>query len=182
MTAIIKELGYKLEQWKKPIKRQIRNLKAAKAQTIKAKSIAKQQSKPEDYQNRLCQRIIRLEKQAEKLNKTIKERGVHVSSTNRFCITFEGEDAKQKVDDFLFWAAGARGWALQCRDIDLSDVKHNADNFYQRSFVRFKDNQAYWHSILLDAVQPIEIDENEVCYWQSITADYLEGRFQPMLS
>lgn len=182
MTAIIKELGYKLDQWKKPIKRQIRKLQAAKIQTIKAKSIAKQQSKPEDYQNRLYQRIIRLEKQAEKLNKTIKERGVHVSSTNRFCITFEGEDAKQKVDDFMFWAAGARGWALQCRDLDLSDVKHSADNFYQHSFARFKDNQAYWHSILHDAVQPIDIDENEVCYWHSVTADYLEGRFQPMLS
>ncbi|HHF3091087.1 TPA: hypothetical protein ACPJ1J_004892, partial [Vibrio alginolyticus] len=40
MTAIIKELGYKLEQWKKPIKRQIRKLRNAKEQTIKAKAIA----------------------------------------------------------------------------------------------------------------------------------------------
>lgn len=182
MTAIIKELGYKLDQWKKPIKRQIRKLQAAKAQTIKAKSIAKQQSKPEGYQNRLYQRIIRLEKQAEKLNKTIKERGVHVSSTNRFCITFEGEDAKQKVDDFMYWAAGARGWALQCRDIELSDVKRSADNFYQHSFVRFKDNQAYWHSLLNDSAPYFEIDESEVCYWQSVVADYLEGRFLPIVN
>ncbi|MGR4016588.1 rolling circle replication-associated protein [Vibrio harveyi] len=181
MTAIIKELGYKLEQWKKPIKRQIRKLQAAKAQTIKAKSIAKQQSKPEDYQNRLYQRIIRLEKQAEKLNKTIKERGVHVSSTNRFCITFEGEDAKQKVDDFMFWAAGARGWALQCRDIDLSDVKHNADHFYQHSFARFKDNQAYWKAVLSDPFYPNEMDEAEANYWRSLTADYLDERHIVML-
>ncbi|WP_390339456.1 hypothetical protein [Vibrio harveyi] len=181
MTAIIKELGYKLEQWKKPIKRQIRKLQAAKAQTIKAKSIAKQQSKPEDYQNRLYQRIIRLEKQAEKLNKTIKERGVHVSSTNRFCITFEGEDAKQKVDDFMFWAAGARGWALQCRDIDLSDVKHNADHFYQHLFARFKDNQAYWKAVLSDPFYPNEMDEAEANYWRSLTADYLDERHIVML-
>ncbi|MGF1909173.1 hypothetical protein L4C38_07020 [Vibrio kasasachensis] len=182
MTAIIKELGYKLEQWKKPIKRQIGKLQAAKAQTIKAKSIAKNQNKPQDYQNRLYHRIIRLEKQAEKLNQTVKDRGVHVSSINRFCITFEGEDSKQKVDDFMLWAAGARGWSLQCRDMDMSDIKNNADSFYHDEFYRFKDNQAYWKSVLDDPLQPNEVDDSEVNYWLSLTADYLEGRCQPMLN
>ncbi|WP_240205664.1 hypothetical protein [Vibrio sp. CyArs1] len=182
MTAIIREMGSRLEQWKKPLRRKINKLNAAKAQTIKAKAIAKQQGKPEDYKNRLYFRIIRLEKEAQKISKVIRERGVHVSNSNRFCISFDSEDAKQKVDDFMFWAAGARGWALKCRNLDLSDVKHSADNFYESSFARFKDNQAYWHSVLHDVVQPIEVDENEVSYWRSITADYLEGRFQPMLS
>ncbi|NOH22357.1 rolling circle replication-associated protein [Vibrio europaeus] len=175
MTAIIKELGYKLEQWKKPIKRQVRSLQAAKAQTIKAKSIARIQNKPEEYQNRLYNRIIRLEKQAEKLNKTIQERGVHVSSNNRFCITFEGEDAKQKVDTFMIWAAGARGWPMECRDVDLSEVKRSADMYHQRSFERFKENKAYWHSILNQPAQPVEVDENEANYWLTAAEEYRQG-------
>lgn len=172
MTAIIKELGYKLEQWKKPIKRQIRKLQAAKSQTIKAKSIAKKQNKPEDYQNRLYQRIIRLEKKAEKLNKTIKDRGVHVSSNNRFCITFEGEDAKQKVDDFMFWAAGARGWGLQCRDIDLSDVKLASDSYYEYEFIKFKDKESYWKSVLGSPPTTDELEHKMRDYWLSVIDEY----------
>lgn len=182
MTAIIKELGYKLEQWKKPIKRQIRKLRNAKEQTIKAKAIAKKQHKPDEYQNKLYQRIIRLEKQAEKLSQNIRDRGVHVNTSNRFCITFEGEQAKDKVDNFMLWAAGARGWTLNCRDVDLSDIKQSADYSYQSAYHRFKDSQAYWRSLLNEPVPHFEIDESEQCYWNGVTADYLEGRLLPMLS
>ncbi|HHX8450567.1 TPA: rolling circle replication-associated protein [Vibrio diabolicus] len=182
MTAIIKELGYKLEQWKKPIKRQIRKLRNAKEQTIKAKAIAKKQHKPDEYQNKLYQRIIRLEKQAEKLSQNIRDRGVHVNTSNRFCITFEGEQAKDKVDNFMLWAAGARGWTLNCRDVDLSDIKQSADYSYQSAYHRFKDSQAYWRSLLNDPVPHFEIDESEQCYWNGVSADYLEGRLLPMLS
>ncbi|WP_254865802.1 rolling circle replication-associated protein [Vibrio parahaemolyticus] len=176
MTAIIKELGYKLEQWKKPIKRQIRKLRNAKEQTIKAKANAKKQHKPEEYQNKLYQRIIRLEKQAEKLSQTIRDRGVHVNTSNRFCITFEGEQAKDKVDNFMLWAAGARGWTLNCRDVDLSDIKQSADYSYQTAYHRFKDNQSYWHSLLNDSVPHFVIDESDHDYWRSISADYAQGK------
>ncbi|EHZ2573864.1 hypothetical protein K5N30_002729 [Vibrio parahaemolyticus] len=182
MTAIIKELGYKLEQWKKPIKRQIRKLRNAKEQTIKAKAIAKKQHKSEDYQNKLYQRIIRLEKQAEKLSQDLRDRGVHVNTSNRFCITFEGDQAKEKVDTFMVWAAGARGWTLNCRDVDLSDIKQSANYSYQTEYHRFKDNQAYWQSLLNAPVPHFEVDEREHCYWNSVTADYLEGRLLPMLN
>lgn len=181
MTAIIKELGYRLEQWKRPIERQVRKLQAAKAQTIKAKSIAVNQNKPEDYQNRLYNRIIRLEKQAEKLNTIIKARGVHVSSKNRFCITFEGEDAKQKVDKFMLWATGARGWPLNCRDVDMSDIRHHARSVYECSYQRFLNRQSYWRAVLNDPLIPIEPDDSELSYWNNLTTDYLEGRMFPLL-
>lgn len=175
MTAIIKELGYKLEQWKKPIKRQVRKLQAAKAQTIKAKSIAINQNKPEEYQNRLYNRIIRLEKQAEKLHQVIQERGVHASSNNRFCITFDGKDARQKVDKFMLWAAGSRGWSMECRDIDMSDIKSHADERYQFEYQRFVDKKCYWKSVLSSSVPIQESSDRERSYWLSISTDYLAG-------
>ncbi|WP_216607782.1 hypothetical protein [Vibrio sp. RE88] len=173
MTAIIKELGYKLKQWKKPIKRQVRKLQAAKAQTIKAKSIAIKQNKPEEYQNRLYNRIIRLEKQAEKLHQVIQERGVHASSNNRFCITFEGKDARQKVDKFMLWAAGARGWPMECRDIEMDDIKSTADTLYFVQHQQFIEKQCYWKSVLLSSIPIREADERERDYWLNVTAEYL---------
>lgn len=174
MTAIIRELGFKLAQWKKPILRQVNRLRAAQDQTIKAKAIAKRQGKPEDVQKRLYQRIIRLEKQAEKLNKTLRERGVHVNTNNRFCITFEGENAKENVDNFMVWAAGARGWSLACRDVDMSDIKTEADQQYRGAYQRFKDNQCYWRSLIKEPMTPIEPDDKERDYWQSLVFEYLE--------
>lgn len=182
MTAIIKELGHKLDQWKKPLQRQIRKLRGDKAQTIKAKAIAKKQQKPEEHQNKLYQRIIRLEKQAEKLSQQVRARGVHVSSANRFCITFEGELAKENVDNFMLWAAGARGWGLKCRDTDMSDIKAVADERYQYAFTQFKEKQCYWKAVLNDDIPCFDQDEREEYYWRTVTMDYLEGRFQPMLN
>ncbi|WP_256612985.1 rolling circle replication-associated protein [Vibrio ostreae] len=172
MTAIIRELGHKLDMWKKPIQRQIRKLSAAKAQTIKAKSIAKQKCAPEEHQNKLYQRIIRLEKQAEKLNQTLKSRGVHVSAYNRFCITFEGEQAKKKVDSFMLWAAGARGWPMTCRDIDMSDIKHEADSRYEDNFSAFLDNRCYWKAVAGDYSAREEPTEGEIAYWKSMEEQY----------
>ena len=84
ITAIIKELGYKLEQWKKPHKRKLNRLIKEKTQTIKAAGIAKDQNKPEEALNKLQSRIIRLEKQAQKVQKDMKSKGVHASSEKPF--------------------------------------------------------------------------------------------------
>lgn len=174
MTAIIKELGYKLEQWKRPIRKQVEIIHKQKAQTIVAKSVAKQQNKPEDILKKLQSRIIRLEKQAEKLNKTMKSRGVHVSSDNKFCITFEGESAKEQVDKFIFWAAGARGWPMNCRDLDLTDIKTEADVYYQDSYIRFQDKRSYWKAVLLDRKPIYERDTNEASDCWSAYIDYTQ--------
>lgn len=178
MTAIIKELGYKLEQWKKPIRRRVNKLHAAKEQTIKAQAIAKQQAKPEEHRKKLQQRIIRLEKEAEKLNKTMRSRGVHISTTNRFCITFEGEDAASKVDNFLLWAAGARGWPMQCRDFSCEDIKQVADVIYADQFTRFQDKRSYWGAVLKENRMVEDIDDAEISYWHSVREEAM--RHMPM--
>ncbi len=82
----------------------------------------------------------------------------------------------------MFWAAGARGWSLNCRDVDLSDIKQSATYYYQTEYHRFKDNQSYWQSLLNEPVPHFEIDESEHSYWNGVAADYLEGRLLPMLS
>lgn len=181
ITAIIKELGYKLEQWKKPLERSINRLSYQKSQTIKAKAIALKNGDPEDKLNKMQSRIIKLEKQAIAVKQKIKSRQVHVSTANNFSISFDGEEAKQKVDDFLMWAAGARGWGMDCRDMDLSELKNEADDRYERNYIYFRENQAYWQSILHDSDVPPDVyTEQEINYWKSFAADYLEGRQLPI--
>lgn len=176
ITAVIRELGYKLEQWKKPLLRTISRINKQKAQTVKASSIAKQQGKPEDHMKKLQSRIIRLEHAAKKTTQEMKSRQMHASSGNRFSITFDGEEAKERMDNFLMWAAGARGWSMACRDVDCSDLKQEADETYQAQYHHFLERRAYWRSVLVEPYIPEEPDEDEVSYWQSAKADYLEGR------
>jgi ribulose bisphosphate carboxylase small subunit len=178
ITAVIRELGYKLEQWKKPLLRTISRINKQKAQTVKASSIAKQQGKPEDHLKKLQSRIIRLEHAAKKTTQEMKSRQMHASSGNRFSITFDGDEAKERMDNFLMWAAGARGWSMTCRDIDCSDLKQEADETYQAQYHHFLERRAYWRSVLGEPYIPEEPDEDEVSYWQSAKADYLEGRLQ----
>lgn len=178
MTAIIKELGYKLEQSKKPIKREICKLNNAADQTIKALAIAKKQAKPEEHQKRLQQRIIRLQKQAEKKKQALRARGVHISTTNRFCITFEGEEAASKVDKFMLWAAGARGWPMHCRDFSCEDIKQEADLLYTDEFIRFKDKQCYWKAVYKENRLIENQDEAEISYWHSMREEAM--RYMPM--
>lgn len=181
ITAVIRELGYKLEQWKKPLLRSVSRINKQKAQTIKASSIARKQGKSETDIKKLQSRIIRLEHAAKKMNQDMKSKQMHASSGNRFSITFDGDEAKERMDKFLLWAAGARGWSMECRDIDMQDIKQEADLQYRKEFIRFKDKQSYWKAIINDNLQPIEYNEDEVIYWQNLAADYLDGRLQPML-
>ncbi|MBJ2148964.1 hypothetical protein JC606_21745 [Vibrio sp. IB15] len=181
MTAVIKELGHKLDQWKKPLKRRISKLKVAKDQTIKAKAIAMKQGKPKSLTDKMQSRIIRLEKQAEKVNQEIRERGVHASSGNRFSVTFDGDDSKTKVDEFLFWAAGARGWSMECRDLDLADLKQEADTYYESSFVHHQERRAYWKAVFEDSPPILDVDDDEKSYWMDTQAQYLESHFEGLL-
>ncbi|MDD1828585.1 hypothetical protein LRP52_41110 [Photobacterium sp. ZSDE20] len=172
MTAVIKELGHKLDQWKKPLKRKVSKLIVAKAQTIKAKSIAIKQGKPKELTDKMQSRIIRLEKQAEKVNREIHERGVHASSGNRFSVTFEGDGSRTKVDEFLYWAAGARGWSMECRDVDLADLKQEADEYYESSFVYHQERRAYWKAVFEDSPPILDVDESEQSYWMETHQQY----------
>jgi len=79
MAAIIKECGYKLEQWRKPLNRSIRRIEKQLDQTIKAKSIAKQAKKPQDAINQLTSRIIRLKNRIKTQRDKIKSREVYAT-------------------------------------------------------------------------------------------------------
>lgn len=197
ITAVIRECGYKLEQWKKPIQRTLNRINTQKAQTVKAAAIAKKQNKPEEVLKKLQARIIRLEHAARKTKQSMKERGVHVSSSNRFSITFDGKedlDAKEQLDNFLYWACGARGWSMELigahgqydealerhiygtlHDIDLSDIRQEAKERYQNQYQQFLNKQAYWESVRKDSF-PEPPDEDEVNYWRTVVANEYEGR------
>ncbi|PSW57935.1 hypothetical protein C0W54_21600 [Photobacterium kishitanii] len=156
MAAIIKECGYKLEQWRKPLNRSIRRTEKQLAQTIKAKSIAQQAKKPDDVVHKLTGRIVRLEKQIRATREKIKNRGVFVSTKNIFCISFDDKSAEDKAWDFLLWAAGARGWSMESKSDDeaylqiVAKAKQAATIEYSDSFNRFKDKRAYWQCVLSD--------------------------------
>ncbi|OLQ71217.1 hypothetical protein BIT28_03360 [Photobacterium proteolyticum] len=160
MAAIIKECGYKLEQWKKPLSRTLHRIEKQLNQTVKARAIAKKAKKPQQEINKLKGRIIRLENQARATRDQMKARCVHASTKNLFCIAFDGEQAGNKAYDFLLWAAGARGWSMSPRTDDtdylevLREAKLAAWDRYQHSYHRFREKRAYWHSVLTDPLIP----------------------------
>ncbi len=175
MTAIIRELGYRLDQWKKPLQRSISRINKQKAQTIKASSIAREQGKSEVHLKKLQARIIRLEHAAKKTAQEMKSKQMHASSGNRFSLTFDGDEAKERMDKFLLWAAGARGWSMDCRDIDCSDLKKEANEAYQEQFSHFQDRRAYWKSVFEDSPPIQDVDEDERSYWLGVQEGYLGG-------
>jgi len=156
MAAIIKECGYKLEQWRKPLTRRIRRIEKQLDQSIKAKSIARQAKKPQDAIDKLTSRIIRLEHQRKSVREHIKKRGAYASTKNLFCFSFDGEQAEEKAWDFLLWAAGARGWSMESRSDDedyrtaIEEAKEMACAEYAQNYHQFREKRAYWQSVLHD--------------------------------
>ncbi|EKO3677637.1 hypothetical protein M3912_002836 [Vibrio metschnikovii] len=148
MAGIIAELGHKLDNWKKPILRSIQRAEAQKEQSKKAYDIAKKQGDSQRLA-RLKLRIMRLENQIKNARAETKAAGVHVSAKNRFCITFD-KAAETRIDKFLKWAAGARGWSMTpiYNDVDLSDIKEKSKIYFEQAFSEFSEKQAYWRSIL----------------------------------
>ncbi|BDU42885.1 hypothetical protein [Vibrio nigripulchritudo] len=147
MAGIIKELGYKLDQWKKPILRSIARTEKAHEQTIKSAGIAKGKG-DEVKVIKLRHRLTRLENQIKQDRQTLKRPDYHASSGNRFSLTFD-RHAELRLNQFLSWAVGARGWSMQCREnVDFSDIKEDAKAHYQHEFTRFLDSQCEWKSQL----------------------------------
>ncbi|EHR0918838.1 hypothetical protein ACWOYR_003847 [Vibrio parahaemolyticus] len=65
------------------------------------------------------------------------------------------------MDDFLFWAAGARGWSMECRDIEMRDLNEKADEHYHNVFSRHQERRAYWKSVIEDSPSIHDVDESE---------------------
>ncbi|MHA6606490.1 hypothetical protein [Photobacterium damselae] len=184
MAGIIKECAYKLEQWKKPLLRSFNRMNKAHDQTIKAKALAKE-SKIKTDVNKLNNRLKRIENSLLKIKEQMRSRGVHASTKNQFCMSFDGENAEEKVWDFLLWAAGARGWSMmpvngECdylSELNFESVYYTAIEHYQDSHQQFLERQAYWRSVLSDRYEPLKIsrfDELEIERVKECVRDYYD--------
>lgn len=161
MTGIIKECAYKLEQWRKPMVRDIERKKAKRDQAIKAAAINPRR-KP-----RILTYIKKLDAEIIELKQALKNRGVYARSDSAFSISFEGEQAAEKMDAFLIWAAGARNWSLKSDDIQTKDIKAAAVLKYAEQHRKFTDNQANWRSLLSQELPPSPDEEaiNDIISW-----------------
>ncbi|MCW8330887.1 hypothetical protein MD588_19010 [Photobacterium sp. SDRW27] len=176
MAAIIKECGYKLEQWRTPINRRLKRLEKQLDQTIKAKAIAKQAKKPKEAVNKMTARIIRLENQMKTVRDQLKSREVFAQTKNIFCLSFDGENAEDKAYDFLLWAAGARGWSMTPVADDteyiesVTEAKAVARQEYAKQYQQFQLKRAYWHSVLTDPLAPPTEGDPELALSRSMMA------------
>ena len=158
MTGIIKECAYKLERWRKPMQKDIARKQRKKDESIKAISINRKQGNMTAV-NKLQRLITLLEEESRVLKQTIKSRGVYANSQSNFSITFEGDNALEKMDDFMLWAHGARGWTLNANEIDLEPCRQYAKQHYSTQLNRFLLKQADWKSQLTQDIPPLRTQE-----------------------
>ncbi|WP_425628529.1 rolling circle replication-associated protein [Vibrio neptunius] len=169
MASIIKECGYKLERWRKPIERDLSRKRQKREEAIKALAIHKS-NKSKSFS---IQRLIKqLETEITEQKETLKSRGVFARSDNTFSICFEGEQAAEKMDKFLLWAAGARNWTMNSSDIDLSEVQEIAVLKYETEYQTFLLKRADWQSQLHQSIPDFDAEAYE--YKQSVARELLE--------
>ncbi|WP_087024444.1 rolling circle replication-associated protein [Thaumasiovibrio subtropicus] len=176
MVAIIKECGYKLEQWRKPYERQLRKLTKKREETIRAIGVLKQKKDSPDQLAKLRAKLKRIQEAYSENSKTLKSRGVFASTKNRFCLHFDGEDAEDKMDDFLMWAAGARGWSMTPTSGDnCLEVRNAARTHYAEQRRRWREKLAYWKAVLREPLfeERWHDRENDIC--AALCRDYLDG-------
>ncbi|MGR5276493.1 hypothetical protein ACPV5J_07430 [Vibrio rotiferianus] len=157
ITGIIQECGYRLQQWRKPLAREIKRKQDKKAEYIKAIDINKKKSNLTAVA-KLQRLISKIESEARGLKEEIKSRGAFANANNQFSITFEGEQANDKANEFLLWAHGARGWSMRCsleregNDIEL--YRESAKYHFGEQFDHFQRRQANWRSLLSQEIPP----------------------------
>ncbi|MGR5096863.1 hypothetical protein ACPV5O_26365 [Vibrio maritimus] len=170
MAGIISELGHKLDQWKKPILRTIKRNQAKMEKSIAGAAVAKNKG---DLitKNKLARKIKWLENEIKQASSALSQATMHVSANNRFSITFD-ENADRRIDQFLKWAAGARGWSMRplYHDDDMSDVRQAAKAHYQNEHKQFLERQAYWSALLNDeqalhCIQPKAMEQQRAEAW-----------------
>ncbi|WP_070964621.1 rolling circle replication-associated protein [Vibrio sonorensis] len=158
ITGIIKECGYRLEQWKAPIKRNISRKQYKKSELKKAVDINKHK--------RNIGAVVKLNRLIKLLDEEIwtekerlNSRGVFASSLNQFSISFEGDNYEQKANQFLEWAAGARGWSMQTDDLYIDDIRLEAKERYKQAFKSWQLRQAEWANQLAQDMPPMMPEE-----------------------
>ena len=163
MAGIIKETAYKLEQWQKPLNRQIRKANAEKDRSIAALAIKKNQGEAATIA-KLKNKITTLENQIKEATTIKKGAGLFATTTNRFALTFSesasGRTAESRVNRFLEWAAGARGWGMAAHDCEFDDIAKAAREKYEKQYQQFQDTKFYWRAVLMESLPPL-VDEEE---------------------
>lgn len=151
MAAIIKECGYRLERWRKPLEKAVRRKQFKRDEAIRASAIAKDKT-PQKFK---LQRLIKtLDSEIRGYKEQIKSRGVFARTDNTFSICFEGETATEKMDEFLLWAHGARDWSMNTNDAELDDLRAIAIMKYDDEYERFLYSRANWQSQLHQELPP----------------------------
>ncbi|NAX29585.1 hypothetical protein CAG63_05815 [Vibrio sp. V37_P2S8PM304] len=158
MAAIIKECGYRLERWRRPIERQLSQKRKKREEAVKALSIHKS-DKSKSF--RITRLVKQLETEITEQKNALKSRGVYARSDNTFSICFEGEQAAEKMDKFLLWAAGARNWTMNCADIDLGELQEIAVLKYEHEYEQFVTKRADWQSQLSQELPPFDQKAHE---------------------
>jgi hypothetical protein len=161
MHAIIKECGYRLERWRKPLQKEIGRKKKKQEEAKKAFNIHKKTGN-QRAQFKLKRLIENLDNEIKDIKTNLNSRRVFARSDNTFSICFEGEGANIKVDDFLYWAAGARNWSMKCADIDMSDIKKNADIYHKDDYQRFLETRADWQSQLNQHLPDFDVEQYNI--------------------
>ncbi|NOH93554.1 hypothetical protein F0229_13400 [Vibrio sp. AIC-3] len=151
MAAIIKECGYRLERWRKPLEKEVRRKQFKRDEAIRASAIAKDKT-PQKFK---LQRLIKmLDGEIRDYKEQIKSRGVFARTDNTFSICFEGGTASEKMDEFLLWAHGARDWSMNTNDVELGDLRAIAIMKYNDEYERFLCSRANWQSQLHQELPP----------------------------
>ncbi|NCO45523.1 MAG: hypothetical protein GW890_03470 [Vibrio sp.] len=158
MASIIRECGYKLEKWRKPLEKEINRKKFKKDELIKVFAIENKKGEKKKI-FKLQSLIKRLETEITEHKEILKSRGAFARSDNIFSITFEGEQAAEKMDTFLNWAAGARRWSMKCDEINMDDIQQNAVLRYSSEYQQFLERRADWQSQLNQMLPPLPDDE-----------------------
>ncbi|MCW4446831.1 hypothetical protein OHV10_21560 [Vibrio splendidus] len=158
MASIIKECGYRLERWRKPIEKEIKRKRDKRDEAIKAMAIKNNQGKRSAH-FKLKNLIEKLEGEIKEQRDVLKNRGVYARSENVFSICFDGEESAQKMDEFLIWAAGARDWSMQTSDLDLSEVQRYAQQHYEEEYQSFLSKRNNWQSQFNQLMPPSMTNE-----------------------
>ncbi|NOH85912.1 hypothetical protein F0249_19175 [Vibrio sp. 03-59-1] len=171
MASIIKECGYRLERWRKPIEKEIKRKREKRDEAIKVMAIKNNQGK-RSARFKLQNLIEKLENEIKEQRDVLKNRGVYARSDNVFSICFDGEESKQKMDEFLIWAAGARDWSMQTNDVDLSEVQQYAQQYYEEEYQYFLSKRNNWQSQFNQAMPPLpsneEIEQSKTAQWAQV--------------
>ncbi|WP_155859044.1 rolling circle replication-associated protein [Enterovibrio calviensis] len=146
MGAIIAEYRNRLDKWRMPIMKLRSKTKkkiagSAKALQITRKSTKLTESEIERRIGKLKSRLSACDELMKATDKKLNDCGRMVSKDHPL-VHFDGDGAKEKLDRFLVWAVGHRGWVMNSHDIEECEaLRQEIKAKYGDISERFTENQ-----------------------------------------